>query len=158
MMDDPPRGSVSRIDESVRALNPWITKFVVLGQEFGGSYDATTDERISRLPVFVPRARRILECGCLEGGHTALLGRVYPHAEIVAVDVRESNLVKARLLTSVAGIRPPQFLCRDLETAELGDLGHFDLVVWAIIIISLVAVVSILAGVVRFARAGDSPP
>ena len=35
---------------------------------------------------------------------------------------------------------------------------HFDLVVWAIIIISLVAVVSILAGVVRFARAGDSPP
>jgi membrane-associated protein len=34
---------------------------------------------------------------------------------------------------------------------------HFDLVVWAIIIISLIAVVSILAGVVQFARNRDSP-
>jgi membrane-associated protein len=34
---------------------------------------------------------------------------------------------------------------------------HFDLVVWAIIIISLIAVVSILAGVIRFARTRDSP-
>ena len=33
---------------------------------------------------------------------------------------------------------------------------HFDLVVWAIIIISLVAVVSILAGVVQFARNRDA--
>ena len=35
---------------------------------------------------------------------------------------------------------------------------HFDLVFWAIIAISLVAVVSILVGVVRFARAGASSP
>ena len=34
---------------------------------------------------------------------------------------------------------------------------HFDLVVWAIIVISLIAVVSILAGVVQFARTKDSP-
>jgi membrane-associated protein len=34
---------------------------------------------------------------------------------------------------------------------------HFDLVVWAIIVISLVAVVSILAGVIKFARNRDSP-
>ena len=34
---------------------------------------------------------------------------------------------------------------------------HFDLVVWAIIIISLIAVVSILAGVIQFARNRDSP-
>ena len=34
---------------------------------------------------------------------------------------------------------------------------HFNLVVWAIIIISLIAVVSILAGVIRFARTPDSP-
>ena len=34
---------------------------------------------------------------------------------------------------------------------------HFDLVVWAIIIISLIAVASILAGVIRFARTRDSP-
>ncbi len=35
--------------------------------------------------------------------------------------------------------------------------AHFDLVVWAIIIISLIAVVSILAGVIQFARNRDSP-
>jgi membrane-associated protein len=34
---------------------------------------------------------------------------------------------------------------------------HFDLVVWAIIIISLIAVVSILAGVIQFARNRDAP-
>jgi membrane-associated protein len=34
---------------------------------------------------------------------------------------------------------------------------HFDLVVWAIIIISLIAVVSILAGVIQFARNRDFP-
>jgi len=120
---------VDDLARQVDALGPWITRFTVLGREFGGSYDSTTDERIARLPVFVPRARRILECGCLEGGHTALLGRIYPRAEIVALDVREANLARARLLTSAAGIRPPQFLCRDLETAELGELGRFDLVV-----------------------------
>ncbi|MDD1671062.1 MAG: hypothetical protein LUQ67_07135, partial [Methanomicrobiales archaeon] len=32
---------------------------------------------------------------------------------------------------------------------------HFDLVVWAIIIISLIAVISILLGVVRFATSED---
>jgi len=35
---------------------------------------------------------------------------------------------------------------------------HFNLVIWAIIIISLVAVVSILFGVVRFATSGDRSP
>ena len=76
-------------------LGPWITGFSLCGRHFDGSYDATNDERVARLPVYVPRARRILECGCLKGGHTALPGRVCPVAEIVAVDVRESNLARA---------------------------------------------------------------
>ncbi|HEY5551006.1 MAG TPA: class I SAM-dependent methyltransferase [Opitutaceae bacterium] len=121
MLDDLAR----QVDE----LGPWITGFRACGRQFGGTYDATNDERITRLPVFVPRARRILECGCLEGGHTALLGRLYPVAGIVAVDVREANLARARLLTSVAGISPPDFRCLDLETAELSEMGRFDLVV-----------------------------
>lgn len=113
----------------VEELGPWITGFRTCGRNFGGTYDAMNDERITRLPVFVPRARRILECGCLEGGHTALLGRLYPTARIVAVDVRETNLARARLLTSVAGISPPEFRCLDLEEDELSDMGRFDLVV-----------------------------
>ncbi|HUG10129.1 MAG TPA: class I SAM-dependent methyltransferase [Opitutaceae bacterium] len=120
---------IDDLARQVEELGPWITGFRTCGRQFGGTYDATNDERITRLPVFVPRARRILECGCLEGGHTALLGRVYPMAGITAVDVREANLARARLLTSVAGIRPPDFRCLDLETAELSDLGSFDLTV-----------------------------
>lgn len=120
---------LDELARQVEELGPWITGFRACGRHFGGSYDATNDERITRLPVFVPRARRILECGCLEGGHTALLGRLYPMAEIVAVDVREANLARARLLTSVAGIAPPEFRCADLETAELSSMGRFDLVV-----------------------------
>ncbi|PYL45010.1 MAG: hypothetical protein DME29_03150 [Verrucomicrobia bacterium] len=47
---------------------------------------------------------RILECGCLEGGHTTVLAQAFPEATITAVDVRETSLQKARFILSSSGI------------------------------------------------------
>ena len=97
------------------ALGPWITGFEFGGTQYGGQYRADTDSRILR---FISRFRerlavsnrrgdqplRILECGCLEGGHTSVLGQAFPEAEITAVDARETSLEKAKFILSASGI------------------------------------------------------
>ncbi len=97
------------------ALGPWITGFEFGGTQYGGQYRADTDSRVLR---FISRLRerlaasnrgrskplRILECGCLEGGHTSVLAQAFPEAEITAVDVRETSLEKAKFILSASGI------------------------------------------------------
>ncbi len=97
------------------ALGPWITGFKFGGTQYGGQYRADTDSRVLR---FISRFRerlaasnrgrdqplRILECGCLEGGHTSVLAQAFPEAEITAVDVRETSLEKAKFILSASGI------------------------------------------------------
>jgi trans-aconitate methyltransferase len=119
------------IARRVAELGPWITRFRFLGKTYGGDYDAVTDPRIVRVPRALGPARcaRILELGCLEGGHTVALAHAYPQAEIVAVDVRPENLARAEFLTALLGCRSPRFVPADLETADLGALGPFDLIV-----------------------------
>lgn len=97
------------------ALGPWITGFEFGGSQYGGQYRADIDSRVLR---FISRFRerlappnrgrdqplRILECGCLEGGHTTVLAQAFPEAEITAVDVRETSLEKAKFILSASGI------------------------------------------------------
>ena len=96
-------------------LGPWITGFEFGGTQYGGQYRADTDSRVLR---FINRFKkrlaasnggqdqrlRILECGCLEGGHTSVLAQAFPEAEITAVDVRETSLEKAKFILSASGI------------------------------------------------------
>jgi len=93
-------------------LDYWIR---VRGAQYGGQYRADTDSRVLR---FISRFRerlaasnrgpgqplRILECGCLEGGHTSVLAQAFPEAEITAVDVRETSLEKAKFILAASGI------------------------------------------------------
>ena len=58
--------------------------FDVNGEHFGGTYMAEGDDRVS---MFVDRIRAeraepaaILECGCLEGGHTGVIAGAFPAA------------------------------------------------------------------------------
>lgn len=84
--------------EEFSTLGPWITGFEINGSRFGGEYLAATDSRALRFVSEIkqrPEPRRILECGCLEGGHTAVLASALPRAQIIAIDVRESSLQKA---------------------------------------------------------------
>ena len=96
-------------------LGPWITGFEFGGAQYGGQYRADTDSRVLR---FIAKFRerlaasnrgrdqplRILECGCLEGGHTSVLAQAFPEAEITAVDVRETSLEKAKFILSASGV------------------------------------------------------
>src|SRR5438874_7274054 len=97
------------------ALGPWITGFELGGNHYGGQYRADTDSRVLRfIRTFRKRLAasnrgrdqplRILECGCLEGGHTSVLAQAFPEAEITAVDVRETSLEKAKFILSASGI------------------------------------------------------
>ncbi|MDB6128729.1 MAG: Methyltransferase type 11 [Verrucomicrobia bacterium] len=117
------------IENEIAELGPWVTKFTIAGKTFGGAYDALHDDRVSRLPEFFPHCRRILEVGCLEGGHTTILSRGFPYTEIVAIDGKQENLNKARFLTSLFGGQRVRFAREDLETAELTKYGHFEAVV-----------------------------
>jgi len=104
------------------SLGPWLTGFTVDGVKYGGDYLPETDFRLnefvarnaSRL-AGIPGGGRILECGCFEGGHTALLAQNFAAAQIVAVEVRPENLRKAALLAEIKGCRNIAFRVDDLE-------------------------------------------
>lgn len=117
------------LQQRVNALGPWITKFSVLGTDYGGAYDALNDDRVSRVVEFFPQCRRILEVGCLEGAHTVILSRAYPYTDIVALDGRKQNIEKAKFLTSLYACKRVQFGVEDLEVANLAAYGKFDLCV-----------------------------
>ena len=111
---------MSSIRAQVEELGSWITGFEFEGTRYGGDYFPNDDSRVLRfVDAFrqwlreLPdrrRALRILECGCLEGGHTALLAKAFPEAEIVATDLREENLRKARFLVSLYGLNNVRWL------------------------------------------------
>lgn len=121
--------NIDAIKQRATELGPWITRLRVLGEELGGTYDATNDDRVSRVVEFFPQAPRVLELGCLEGGHTTILRRAYPYSELTAIDGRPGNIEKAKFLTSLHGCDRIKFGVEDLEVADLTPYGKFDLCV-----------------------------
>lgn len=118
---------MNELQRRASELEPWVTQFSILGVKYGGSYDALNDDRVSRVVQFFPQCRRILEVGCLEGGHTVILSRAYPYTDIVALDARKENLERAKFLTALYGCKRVTFGCEDLEEADLAPYGRFDL-------------------------------
>ena len=119
------------------ALGPWITGFEFGGAQYGGQYRADTDSRVLR---FISKFRerlaasnrgrdqplRILECGCLEGGHTSVLAQAFPDAEITAVDVRETSLNKAKFILSASGITNVRLTKENLNEASPALSQQYD--------------------------------
>jgi len=119
------------------ALGPWITGFEFDGVHYGGPYRADTDPRVL---AFVKRfgkrlaasnrgqlePLRILECGCLEGGHTRVLAQAFPDAEITAVDLQETNLQKAKFILSASGITNVRFTREDLNQPSPALTQQYD--------------------------------
>ncbi len=119
------------------ALGPWITGFEFKGTRYGGQYRADTESRVLR---FITRFRerlaasnrgrdqplRILECGCLEGGHTTVLAQAFPEATITAVDVRETSLQKARFILSSSGITNVRLNKENLNEPSAAFTQQYD--------------------------------
>lgn len=114
----------------VAALGPWVTGFTVDGRKYGGDYVPASDPRVWLFVEHLKKTGRapadILECGCLEGGHTAVLAAQFPEATIHAVEVREENLAKARLLTELARRANVSFFRDDLDAPTVTFARGYD--------------------------------
>ena len=112
------------------ALGPWITRFEIDGESYGGWYDAASgnDERVQQFLAAFPKARSVLELGCLEGGHTVAIARLLGAQRVVGIEGRPSNAERARLVMRTLGLTNVEIRQADLETLDLTTLGRFDAV------------------------------
>lgn len=109
-------------------LNPWITKFHINGEDFGGNFDALNDARITRFFEIFPDAENILELGSLEGGHSFALARNPRVRKVVAIEGRESNIAKAKFVQRFFDDGKVEFVQGDIEKMDFGQFGQFDAV------------------------------
>lgn len=106
---------------------PWVTRFMIDGQAYGGAFDPAADPRIPQFYAAFPTVRTILELGCLEGGQTFQLA-ARPGVSVTAVDARRFNLEKARYVAGLLGVRNVRFVQANLEQRPLSAFGQFDAV------------------------------
>ena len=113
------------------------TGFEFGGNHYGDQYRADTDSRVLRfISTFRERLAasnrgrgqplRILECGCLEGGHTTVLAQAFPDATITAVDVRETSLQKAKFILSASGITNVRLTKENLNEPSAAFTQQYD--------------------------------
>jgi SAM-dependent methyltransferase len=107
---------------------PWITHFVVDGVESGGQFHALDDHRIEQFFESFPNVRTILELGSLEGGHTFALARRPSVERVIGVEVRRSNIAKARFVQKLLRVENVEFVEADLEKSALTEFGRVDAV------------------------------
>lgn len=84
------------------------------------------ERQIACIEQRTPKPGRILEIGCAEGVHTALLARAFSDADIVAIDIATTALERAR-----NRIRADHVEFRHGDVGRLPELvdGSFDLIV-----------------------------
>jgi hypothetical protein len=66
---------------------PWVTRFRIGEHDYGGSFDALNDPRLDFFCDAFPNARRILELGSLEGGHTIGLAQRLGVEHVLGIDL-----------------------------------------------------------------------
>ena len=107
---------------------PWITKFVVEGQSYGGDYDAMNDPRLDQFFQGFPEAHTIMELGSFEGGHTLALARRPQVTRVLGVEGRAYNIERARFAQGLLNVANVEFKELNLEKQDLSRLGNFDAV------------------------------
>ena len=109
-------------------LAPWIFKFRIDGKDYGGEISALGDPRVEQFFRFAPTAETILELGALEGAHTFMLAEHRGVKRVLALEGRERNLRKARLIQDLLHVRNAEFAQANLEGSDLSAFGKFDAV------------------------------
>jgi len=122
--------SPEEIQTKVDALGDWITGFTINGVNYGGHYRPIGDERvvkfINKLATLNTQISAVLECGCLEGAHTAMLAQALPKASIYACDIRDENLKKTQLHTELLGISNINIFKDDLDAPKHAFVRSYD--------------------------------
>jgi SAM-dependent methyltransferase len=114
-----------------RARGPWITRYYLNGEPFGGTRDYSdhvTDPRIPWFHQHFPKAKRILELGSLEGGHSFELARLPDVEKVVGIEGRQYNVDRANFARRLLKLRNVEFITANIETLDFTNLGRFDVV------------------------------
>lgn len=114
------------VRQQFAAHAPWISQFTISGVDSGGWFNVLHDLRPEVWLARIAQRDSILECGSLEGGHTALLARYPGVLRVVGLEARAANLAKCRLIHHLLGITNSEFRECDLETFDLKSLGDFS--------------------------------
>ena len=109
-------------------LEPWVTKFHLDGADYGGKFDAMNDVRIKQFFEIFPDVETVIELGSLEGGHSFALARNPTVKRVLAIEGREKNIEKARLVQKILGDKKVEFVQGDIEKLDFGQFGAFDAV------------------------------
>ena len=117
-----------RLARAFARRGPWITRFEIAGHPYGGHFDSTADPRPEAFFRHFPEARRILELGSQEGGHTHKLASRPGVSRVVALEGRAASAERARFVMRCLGLGNVEVHVADLETAELARYGRFDAV------------------------------
>lgn len=105
---------------------PWVTRFRLGDADYGGTFDAPNDPRLELFWRAFPDARRILELGSLEGGHTIGLARRPQVEQVLGIEGRAVNIARARLARQLFGLEKIDFVEANLESVDLAQFGRFD--------------------------------
>lgn len=117
---------MTSIAKEFQERGPWVTQFEVDGKRHGGQYLAAHDRRLAQFLDRFPRPQRVLELGCLEGGHSIEIAR---HAgRVVAIDSRPENIERARFVSRFFERDNVDLVLADLETFPITALGSFDVI------------------------------
>ena len=109
-------------------LKPWITKFRIANEDYGGNFDAMNDARIVQFFEIFPEVKTVIELGSLEGGHSFAMAQNPIVKRVLAIEGREKNIEKARFVQNMLGDQKVEFTQGDIEKLEFGQFGTFDAV------------------------------
>ena len=139
----------------VHALDPWWFEFQLGGQSFGGRVPRDTN----KVDLFFDWARRfgpvetVLELGAHEGNHTLQIAGRPGIRRVVALEGREDNVRRARLVLEAFGCENAALRRYDLERLDPAEFEPFDAVFCSGLLYHLRepwALVRKLAGISRF--------
>ena len=114
------------IEKGFERRGPWVSRFKVGDRYYGSGLSYEADPRIDRFWEALPRARRILELGSLEGGQTFRLASHSPDVHILALEQRHKNVEKARFVAKLLDIHNARFEQANLQDVALEPFGIFD--------------------------------
>lgn len=131
------KGSAPAGDSDMRDANiareferrqPWVTKFSINGEAYGGAFDAMNDARLAQFHEYFPNVKAILELGSLEGGHSFGLARKADVQRIVALEGRAFNIERSKFVQKLLDETKVTFIEANLEETDLATHGEFDAV------------------------------
>ena len=107
---------------------PWITKFHLEGEDFGGYFDAMNDARITQFFEIFPDVENIIELGSLEGGHSFALAQNMHVKKVLAIEGRAHNIEKSKFVKELLNDKKVEFVQADIEKMNFEPFGTFDAV------------------------------